>query len=47
MGYEFFVHGNARVAKNDMNNDGFLDNPLGKQINVLNRYQYYNPKAVC
>ncbi|WP_347066278.1 TonB-dependent receptor [Flavobacterium sp. WV_118_3] len=35
-----FLHGNARVAKNDMNHDGFLDNPLGKQINVLNRWQY-------
>ncbi|WP_414000215.1 TonB-dependent receptor plug domain-containing protein [Flavobacterium sp. W1B] len=35
-----FVHGNARVSKNDMNEDGFLDNPLGKQINVLNRWQY-------
>ncbi|MES2544916.1 MAG: TonB-dependent receptor [Bacteroidota bacterium] len=35
-----FVHGNTRVSKNDMNNDGFLDNPLGKQINVLNRWQY-------
>jgi outer membrane receptor for ferrienterochelin and colicins len=35
-----FVHGNARVSKNDMNNDGFLDNPLGKQINILNRWQY-------
>ncbi|MBF4494045.1 TonB-dependent receptor [Flavobacterium sp. MR2016-29] len=40
-----FVHGNTRVAKNDMNDDGFLDNPLGKQINVLNRYQYYNPDS--
>jgi outer membrane receptor for ferrienterochelin and colicins len=40
-----FVHGNTRVAKNDMNDDGFLDNPLGKQINVLNRYQYYNPES--
>ncbi|MBC7605896.1 MAG: TonB-dependent receptor plug domain-containing protein [Burkholderiales bacterium] len=37
-----FLHGNTRVAKNDMNGDGFLDNPLAKQINVLNRYQYYN-----
>ena len=37
-----FLHGNTRVAKSDMNNDGFLDNPLAKQINVLNRYQYYN-----
>lgn len=35
-----FVHGNTRVAKNDMNNDGFLDNPLGKQINIANRWQY-------
>lgn len=35
-----FIHGNARVAKNDMNDDGFLDNPLGKQINIMNRWQY-------
>ena len=40
-----FLHGNARVAKNDMNNDGFLDNPLGKQINIANRWQYSNPKT--
>ncbi|MEP6931485.1 MAG: TonB-dependent receptor plug domain-containing protein [Flavobacterium sp.] len=40
-----FLHGNTRVAKNDMNNDGFLDNPLGKQINILNRYQYYNAES--
>ena len=38
-----FVHGNTRIAKNDMNNDGFLDNPLAKQINVLSRWQYSNP----
>jgi len=37
-----FLHGNARVAKNDMNKDGFLDNPLGKQLNVINRWQYLN-----
>jgi len=35
-----FLHGNTRVSKNDMNNDGFLDNPLAKQINVMNRWQY-------
>lgn len=35
-----FLHGNTRLSKNDMNNDGFLDNPLGKQINVMNRWQY-------
>ncbi|WP_413533303.1 TonB-dependent receptor domain-containing protein [Empedobacter brevis] len=37
-----FIHGNARVAKNDMNDDGFLDNPLGHQVNVMNRWQYQN-----
>jgi outer membrane receptor for ferrienterochelin and colicins len=37
-----FIHGNARVIKNDMNDDGFLDNPLGKQLNVSNRWQYSN-----
>jgi outer membrane receptor for ferrienterochelin and colicin len=35
-----YIHGNTRVAKNDMNSDGFLDNPLGKQINIVNRWQY-------
>lgn len=40
-----FVHGNARVSKNDMNNDGFLDNPLGKQINIANRWQYTNSET--
>jgi outer membrane receptor for ferrienterochelin and colicin len=40
-----YVHGNARVAKNDMNHDHFLDNPLGKQINLVNRWQYSNPET--
>ncbi|MGH2664899.1 TonB-dependent receptor plug domain-containing protein [Flavobacterium sp.] len=35
-----FVHGNGRFSKKDMNEDGFLDNPLGNQINVMNRWQY-------
>jgi outer membrane receptor for ferrienterochelin and colicin len=34
------LHGNTRNIKNDMNHDGFLDNPLGKQVNILNRWQY-------
>ncbi len=38
------LHGNMRVSKNDMNDDGFLDNPLGNQINVMNRWQYANPE---
>ena len=39
-----FLHGNTRVFKTDMNDDGFLDNPLAKQINILNRWQYTNAK---
>jgi len=27
-----------------MNHDHFLDNPLGRQINVMNRWQYSNPE---
>jgi outer membrane receptor for ferrienterochelin and colicins len=38
-----FVHTNTRITKNDMNDDGFLDNPLGKQFNVMNRWQYADP----
>ena len=37
-----FLHGNTRTAKMDKNGDGFMDNPLAKQINILNRYQYYD-----
>lgn len=36
------LHGSTRTIKNDMNKDGFLDNPLGKQVNILNRWQYNN-----
>jgi outer membrane receptor for ferrienterochelin and colicins len=39
------LHGNIRDSKMDNNDDGFLDNPLQKQINVLNRYQYYNAET--
>ena len=41
----FYIHGNTRSAKNDMNHDGFLDNPLGKQVNMVNRWQYSNPET--
>ena len=37
-----FVHGNRRTEKIDGNGDDFLDVPLAKQINVLNRWQYIN-----
>ena len=37
-----FLHGNTRISKMDQNKDGFMDNPLAKQVNMLNRYQYYD-----
>ncbi len=36
----FYIHGNYRGEKFDKNKDNFLDNPLAKQINVMNRWQY-------
>ncbi len=35
-----YVHANSRDSKFDKNNDSFLDLPLAKQINVMNRWQY-------
>jgi outer membrane receptor for ferrienterochelin and colicins len=35
-----YVHGNYTGQKFDMNNDNFLDMPLAKQLNVLNRWQF-------
>ena len=40
-----YLHGNTRDKKNDRNKDGFLDNPLAKQLNFMNRWQYANPKT--
>jgi len=37
-----YVHGNQRQEKFDRNDDGFLDLPLKKQINIMNRWQYSN-----
>jgi len=34
------AHGNVRQRKSDHNHDGFIDNPIGNQINLLNRWQY-------
>jgi outer membrane receptor for ferrienterochelin and colicin len=39
-----YLHGNIRDKKFDMNDDSFLDAPLQKQINVMNRWQYINPE---
>jgi outer membrane receptor for ferrienterochelin and colicin len=35
-----YLHGNLRDKEHDVNNDTFLDAPLGQQINVMNRWQY-------
>ena len=37
-----YLHGNQRTLVTDRNSDDFLDLPIGKQINVLNRWQYTN-----
>ncbi len=34
------LHANGVVRKNDMNGDGFLDMPVGRQLNLINRWQY-------
>ena len=35
-----YIHGNYRNKKFDRNKDGFLDNPLISQVNIMNRWQY-------
>lgn len=35
-----YLHANARTAKVDGNEDGFLDSPLSEQLNLMNRWQY-------
>lgn len=37
-----YLHGNLRNTKFDNNVDSFLDMPLQKQINIMNRWQYTN-----
>ena len=39
-----YVHGNTHNKKHDVNNDNFMDMPIYKQINVMNRWQYTNPE---
>ena len=37
-----YIHGNMRDKKFDKNKDSFLDMPLQKQLNAMNRWQYTN-----
>ncbi len=39
-----YIHGNYLNQRHDNNDDSFLDMPLYKQINVMNRWQYTNPE---
>ncbi|MEX0315122.1 MAG: TonB-dependent receptor [Allomuricauda sp.] len=39
-----YLHGNRRDVAVDNNDDGFLDNPLANQINIMNRWQYQDPE---
>ena len=39
-----YLHGNIRDKKFDKNDDSFLDMPLAKQFNFMNRWQYTNPE---
>ncbi|MBX3258059.1 MAG: TonB-dependent receptor [Chitinophagaceae bacterium] len=36
------THVNGVTMKNDFNKDGFLDMPLGRQFNFINRWKYMN-----
>src|SRR5690606_29449936 len=40
-----YIHGNTQNSKHDVNNDGFMDMPLYKQLNLTNRCQYTNPET--
>ncbi len=35
-----YIHGNLRETEFDKNDDSFLDAPLMKQVNLMNRWQY-------
>ena len=40
------THANGVAVKNDDNKDGFLDVPIGKQFNIINRWKYVDAKGV-
>ncbi len=39
-----YLHGNLRRTEFDNNDDNFVDLPLKKQINLMNRWQYTHPE---
>lgn len=40
------VHGNTRPYERDVNSDGFRDFPLQEQVNVMNRWKYFNENGL-
>ena len=40
----FYLHSNLRNGKIDRNSDDFLDAPLAKQLNFMNRWQFLDPE---
>lgn len=44
-GYLGAVHGQYNWLKMDMNHDGYIDNPLVKNVNVFNRFTYTSGKV--
>lgn len=44
LGVGFYIHANLRNGHIDRNKDSFLDTPLAKQVNFMNRWQYLNPE---
>lgn len=40
------THANGVVSKTDDNKDGFLDIPVGRQFNVINRWRYSDTKGI-
>lgn len=40
-----FLHGNSNFMENDQNKDGFRDNPLSKQLNIMNRWKHNGKKT--
>ena len=42
--FGLYLHENQRKEKFDRNKDGFLDQPLAQQFNIMNRWQYIFPE---
>ena len=45
LGTNLMVHANSQWLKIDQNKDHFLDQPLGNQFNILNRWNYNDAKG--